>query len=120
MQVGRSRCPVGRLLPPLLFSINGDWCFVNFVKTNTQSAKLLRMCLACRQMQPRGDLARLTVNHRTNEVFINLATLVNRVECGRSAYLCRNPKCVEQALKGNRMRNALEGGRGKKTSPVRR
>ena len=38
---------------------------------------------------------------------------------GRSVYLCRCSECVEQALKGTRLKGALEGGRGRKDRPRR-
>lgn len=74
----------------------------------------LRMCTACRQFRPREQLVRLTVDWRSGEVLLNVARLVQRPIQGRSTYLCPLPACIEQALKGNKLRSALQGGRGKK------
>jgi len=38
---------------------------------------------------------------------------------GRSVYLCRKQRCLQQALKGNRLKIALQGGRGRKEQPKR-
>ena len=52
------------------------------------------------------DLIRLTVDFATQRVMVNDKT--HRAH-GRSAYLCRVKACVNQALKGTRLKFALNG-----------
>lgn len=80
------------------------------------------MCIACRKLTPRNEMLKLTANHQTNEVVLrsNSKQASDRKICGRSAYLCKNQSCLDQALKGTRLRNALEGRRTKDAPPRRR
>ena len=63
----------------------------------------MRMCVACRQMQPKKDLARIV---RTPEGSVVLDT-TGRAN-GRGAYLCRSAECLEKALKTRALERALE------------
>jgi predicted RNA-binding protein YlxR (DUF448 family) len=63
----------------------------------------MRTCVACRQVKPKRELTRL------------VCTGQGRVEVdaggkkeGRGAYLCRDPKCWEPGLKGNRLEHCLK------------
>lgn len=69
-----------------------------------------RLCIICRKMSDRNDLIRLTADCTTSEIKLNAG---NRRLHGRSAYLCANEKCVASALKGTRLKVALEGRKGK-------
>ena len=69
-----------------------------------------RICVGCRQLKPRAELIRLTVDYRSGEVILNFG---NKRVFGRSAYLCRREVCLTKAQKGNRLRQALEGRRGR-------
>ncbi|MBX9572421.1 MAG: DUF448 domain-containing protein [Candidatus Obscuribacterales bacterium] len=73
-------------------------------------------------MSPRNEMLKLTANHSTNEVVFRSETREDwaRKVCGRSAYLCKSQTCLDQALKGTRLRNALEGRRTKDAPPPRR
>jgi predicted RNA-binding protein YlxR (DUF448 family) len=62
------------------------------------------------------DLIRLTVDFATQRVMVNDKT--HRAH-GRSAYLCRVKACVNQALKGTRLKFALNG-RAVKGVPTKR
>ena len=55
----------------------------------------LRKCVSCGKIKPRSEMIKITKEHSTNEVVIN----PNSVTFGRSAYLCYNQDCIEQALK---------------------
>lgn len=63
----------------------------------------MRMCVACRQMQPKKDLARIV---RTPEGSVVLDT-TGRAN-GRGAYLCRSVECLEKAIKTRALERALE------------
>jgi hypothetical protein len=56
---------------------------------------------------------KLTVDHVTNEVHLKILQQESRKIFGRSAYLCRSQKCLAAALKGVRLRYALEGRKSK-------
>jgi uncharacterized protein len=79
----------------------------------------LRLCLACRRLQERNALVRLTVDFRSGNVLLNRSPSGREAVLGRSAYLCKSRLCLEQALKGHRLKSALEGGRGRKENPRR-
>lgn len=78
-----------------------------------------RRCVNCRQMKPREELLRLTVQQDSSEVLLNLEIKTAPIQ-GRSAYLCKKTECVEQALRANKLKGALEGGRGRKNEPRRK
>jgi hypothetical protein len=66
---------------------------------------------------------RLTVDHISNQVCLN-DPLVSKSRTtrifGRSAYLCRQVRCVSEAGKNHRLKLALEGRRIKGVEPKRR
>ena len=51
------------------------------------------MCVACREMRPKGELIRVVKSQ--NEFFIDEK---GKIE-GRGAYICRNEQCIQKALK---------------------
>ena len=63
----------------------------------------MRMCVACRQMRPKKELARVV---RTPEgaVMLDATGRAN----GRGAYLCRDVACLEKAVKSRALDRALE------------
>ena len=61
-----------------------------------------RSCVACRQVRPKPELLRVV---RTPEGTIR-ADDTGKL-AGRGAYVCRNEKCVEQALKQKRLARSL-------------
>ncbi len=62
----------------------------------------MRMCVACRQMQPKKSLLRVV---RTED-----GAVIDRTgkQNGRGAYLCPNAACLEKALKSRALDRALE------------
>jgi len=62
-------------------------------------------------------LIRFTVDHASGKVYLNPHG--NKVVHGRSAYLCKKAACLDQALKGTRLKIALSG-QIKKGKPKRR
>ena len=65
-----------------------------------------RICVACRLKKAQKDLIRLTCDYKSGEVRLNTG---DKHLSGRSCYLCRSKACVDQALKGMRLKGALEG-----------
>ncbi len=53
----------------------------------------LRMCVACRQMMPKGELIKVVKTEN------GAAIDENQKKFGRGAYICKNAKCIENARK---------------------
>lgn len=64
-----------------------------------------RMCLGCRQMKPKKELIRIV---RTVDGKIEVDPTGKK--SGRGAYFCKDPKCLEIALKEERLSKALDIG----------
>jgi len=60
-----------------------------------------RLCITCRTFKNKNDLIKIT---KTKE---GLIINPNSKTFGRSAYLCYNAKCVEEAFKKNKLGKAL-------------
>ena len=65
---------------------------------------ILRKCVGCGKLKPRDELIKVTKEHVTGELFVN----PNSKIFGRSAYLCYNQSCIEQALKKNKLNRVLK------------
>ena len=63
----------------------------------------MRMCVSCREMQPKKELVRIV---RTPEGTVVLDT-TGRAN-GRGAYLCKKSACLEKAIKSRALERALE------------
>ena len=63
----------------------------------------MRMCVSCREMQPKKELLRVV---RTPEGAVILDT-TGRAN-GRGAYLCKKSTCLEKAIKSRALERALE------------
>lgn len=68
------------------------------------SNKQLRKCVGCGEMFPRSEMIKITKEYNTGKVVVN----PNSKTFGRSAYLCYNQDCIEQALKKNRLNKVLK------------
>lgn len=55
----------------------------------------LRMCVACRKMQPQKELIRVV--NSGGDVKID----IEKKKFGRGAYICRNGECISRAAKKN-------------------
>jgi predicted RNA-binding protein YlxR (DUF448 family) len=62
-----------------------------------------RKCIACGKIQNRDNMIKLTKEFSTGKVFINK----DSKQFGRSAYLCYNETCTQNALKKNKIEKAL-------------
>jgi len=69
-----------------------------------------RMCLGCRQMKPKKELTRI-VRTIDGKIEVDLTGK----KSGRGAYICKDPKCFEAALKEERLSKALDTGVSKET-----
>lgn len=63
-----------------------------------------RKCVACSEIKNRDDLIKITKEHSTNSLVVN----GNSKVFGRSAYLCYNVTCIENAFKKNRLQKVLK------------
>ena len=63
-----------------------------------------RKCIGCGQIKNRDELIKITREHATNSLVIN----GNSKVFGRSAYLCYNNTCIENALKKNKLQKILK------------
>ena len=63
-----------------------------------------RKCVGCGEIKDASEMMKLTKNHISGDIEIN----PNSKIFGRSAYLCYNNQCVEQALKKNKLNKALK------------
>lgn len=52
-----------------------------------------RMCIACRQMLPKGQLIRFVLENNS------VVTDKTRKKPGRGAYICKKEECIAQAKK---------------------
>ena len=63
-----------------------------------------RKCIGCGEIKNRNELIKITREHATNTLVIN----GNSKIFGRSAYLCYNNTCIENALKKNKLQKILK------------
>ena len=63
----------------------------------------LRMCIACRTMQPKKNLVRI-VKNSDNQIFVDKTFKAN----GRGAYLCNNVECLEKSIKTKALNRAFK------------
>ena len=62
----------------------------------------MRMCTGCRQMKEKRDLIRV-VRMQDGEFCIDETGKIN----GRGAYVCKNPECLELAVKNHGMERSF-------------
>ena len=63
----------------------------------------MRMCVACKQMQPKKELVRI-VKNKEDEIFIDLSNKAN----GRGAYICKTKACFEKCVKTKALNRAFK------------
>ena len=64
----------------------------------------LRKCVGCGALKPREGMIKITKEYSTEQVVVN----PNSKTFGRSAYLCYNQDCIEQALKKKKINRLLK------------
>ncbi|MDK2836599.1 MAG: uncharacterized protein PWP21_1376 [Thermosediminibacterales bacterium] len=60
------------------------------------------MCVGCQTVKPKRELIRI-VRTPENTVEVDLTGKKN----GRGAYLCKDPECLDKAIKGKRLEKSL-------------
>lgn len=63
-----------------------------------------RKCVGCGTIKNRDELLKITKNSADGKIVLS----PNSKIFGRSAYLCYNKKCIELALKKNKLNKALK------------
>ena len=63
-----------------------------------------RKCVGCGELKNREDMIRLTKEFKSGEIVAN----PNSKIFGRSAYLCYNQNCIENAFKKKKLNRALK------------
>ena len=64
----------------------------------------LRKCISCGELKTREDMIKITKEYSSEEFVVN----PNSKTFGRSAYLCYNQNCIEQALKKKKINRVLK------------
>lgn len=62
-----------------------------------------RMCLSCREMQPKKQLLRI-VKNKEGAIFIDDTFKAN----GRGAYLCKSKDCIEKCIRQKMLNRQFE------------
>lgn len=63
-----------------------------------------RKCVGCSKTKNREELIKVTVSKALNDIIIN----ADSKTFGRSAYLCYNNSCIENAFKKDRLKKVLK------------
>ena len=63
-----------------------------------------RKCVGCGIIKNREDMIKITKEHATDSLVVN----GNSKVFGRSAYLCYNNTCIENAFKKNKLQKILK------------
>ena len=63
-----------------------------------------RKCVGCLKIKNREELIKVTVSKALNDIVIN----ADSKTFGRSAYLCYNNSCIENAFKKDRLKKVLK------------
>ena len=64
----------------------------------------LRKCISCGELKFRAEMIKITKEHLCGSLVVN----PNPLTFGRSAYLCYNQKCIDTAIKKNRLNKVLK------------
>ena len=63
-----------------------------------------RKCVGCGELKDKNSLIKITAQNPHGEIIINGGTKI----FGRSAYLCYNSSCIENAFKKDKLKKALK------------
>lgn len=66
--------------------------------------KFLRQCVSCKTYRKKEELIKITKNKENGKVQINNESLIQ----GRSVYICKNEKCIKNALKKKKIENSIK------------
>jgi len=62
-----------------------------------------RMCLGCREMKPKNELARIVRSPEGTVTYDKTGK-----SSGRGAYICNNPDCLKRIIKSKALSRALK------------
>ena len=65
---------------------------------------MIRKCVGCGELKSREDMIKITKDFKSGEIVVN----PDSKTFGRSAYLCYNQNCIENALKKKKLNRALK------------
>ena len=65
---------------------------------------MLRKCAGCGELKPKENLIKITKNYKDGNIVIN----PNSKIFGRSAYLCYNQSCIDNAFKKSKLNKFLK------------
>ena len=63
-----------------------------------------RKCISCGELKSKEKLIKITKEHESGNIIVQ----PNSKTFGRSAYLCYNESCINQAFKKNRLNKVLK------------
>lgn len=63
-----------------------------------------RKCVGCGIIKDRGELIKITAQNPHNDIIVNGGPKI----FGRSAYLCYNNTCIENAFKKDKLKKVLK------------
>lgn len=66
--------------------------------------KIIRKCIACGIEKSRDKLIKITINKKNRTIEVNPKSDF----CGRSAYLCKDFECINNAFKKGRLYKILK------------
>ena len=70
-----------------------------------------RVCIACRQTRPRGELFRLVKPTGTDDIVANPGGKIS----GKGLYLCRSWECLQKLNKNKRLRKTFSSSLSSET-----
>ena len=65
-----------------------------------------RKCISCGELKPIDELIKITKEHTSGDIVV----LPDSKTFGRSAYLCYNENCINNAFKKNKLNKMLKIG----------
>ena len=71
----------------------------------------MRMCVGCRQMKEKKEMIRM-LRTPENEICIDTTGKKN----GRGAYICRNPQCLQMAVRNHGLERSFKMSIPKETA----
>ena len=71
----------------------------------------MRMCIACHEMKPKKEMLRI-VKPKEGDAFIDFTGKA----AGRGAYICKNPQCLQAAVKNHGLERSFKTSIPKETA----
>ena len=66
--------------------------------------KFLRQCISCKEYRNKKELIKITKDTNNGNIKLNNDSLIQ----GRSVYICKNEKCIANALKKKQIESSLK------------